>query len=237
MMIVAVIPAFNEEKTINNIIRKTKKYVNKVIVVNDASTDSTYDIAKKAGATVINHKKNMGLGKSLRDGFDYALKINADIILTLDADGQHNPEEIPKFLNAIRNGYGVVIGERDLKKYPITKKIGNFFLNIVTNIISGTVIRDTESGFRAFDREALKKIYPYLRADRYEIASEIIFAVGHYNIKYTNVKVSSPVYVKGVTVAEGVKNFLYMTRRRKRNLKSYAQDFKYVLRKWLKRFI
>jgi len=232
----AIIPAYNEEKTIGNVVKIAKKYVDEVVVINDGSKDKTEEIAKKAGAKIITHKTNKGLGKSLRDGFRYALNKDFDIIITLDADGQHNPKEIPKFIKAINEGYEFVLGERDLSKYPLIKKIGNFFLNFMTNIITGTTLRDTESGFRAYSKDALKKIFPYLKANRYEIASEIIFAVGYYDIKYKNVKISSPVYVKGVTIRDGINIFFYMLKRReRRKIKDYIADFKYVIRKWLKR--
>jgi glycosyltransferase involved in cell wall biosynthesis len=235
---IVIIPAYNEEKTVGNIVKNAKKYAVEVIVINDGSKDKTEEMAKKAGAKVITHKRNKGLGKSLRDGFKYAIKKDFDIIITLDADGQHNPKEIPKFIKAINEGYGFVLGERDLSKYPIIKKIGNLFLNFITNIITGTTLRDTESGFRAYSKSALKKIFPYLKANRYEIASEIIFAVGYYEIKYKNVKISSDIYVKGVTIRDGIKIFLYMLKRRKRKkIKDYIADFKYVTKKWLKRII
>lgn len=231
--IAVVMPALNEEGSIGSVIRSAKKYADKIIVVNDGSTDKTAEIARKNGAFVINHRNNMGLGASLRDGFKKALELKADIIFSIDADGQHNPDEIPKFLPKIYLGYGFVLGQRDLHKYPLVKKFGNLFLNLATNLISGTTLRDTESGYRCFSHEALKKMYPYLKADGYEIAAEIIFAIGLYNVSYANVRVDSPVYVKGVTIAHGIKNFRYMLSRRKRNWKDYIKDFKYVMRKWL----
>lgn len=235
MKIAVVIPALNEEDTIGNVIREVKKNKGNPIVIDDGSTDKTAWIAKRRGAVLIVHKKNMGLGASLRDGFRKALEMKADIIFSIDADGQHDPKDMPKFIAEIEKGYGFVLGDRDLHNYPLVKKLGNLFLNFMTNLISGTTLKDTESGFRCFSREALEKIYPYLKAERYEIAAEIIFAVGLYNIKYTNVKISSPFYVKGVTVAHGIRNFRYMIFKRKRNLKSYITDFKYVCRKWLVR--
>ena len=234
---VAVIPAYNEERTIGKIVRETKRYVDEVIVVDDGSRDHTREIALKEGAKVISHPRNLGLGTALRNGLKAAMERDADVIITLDADGQHVPGDIPKFLKKIEEGYDFVLGERDLKKYPLLKKIGNFILNLLTNLISGTVLLDTECGFRAVRREALKKIYPYLRAEGYEIACEMVFAVGYYNLKYANVRIRSPIYVKGVTVMDGIRNFMYMIRKRKRNLRSYVQDFKYVTKKWLKRWL
>lgn len=230
-MIAAVMPAYNEAKTITWAVTETKKYSDKVIVVDDCSSDNTAALAKQAGAVVIRHGANLGLGASLRTGFAKALEINADAIITIDADGQHDPHDIPKFLEKINKGCGFVLGERNLSKYPFVKKFGNFFLNSATNFISGTSLKDTESGFRAFSREALQKLY--LKSERYEIAVEIVFEIGRNNIKAANVPIKSPVYVKGVGVADGVKNFMFLMHRRERNLSSYVEDFRYVVKKWL----
>ena len=232
-MIIAVMPAYNEEKTIARAVTETKQYVDKVIVVNDASSDATATLARKAGAVVVNHQKNSGLGSSLRTGFSKALSMKADIIVTIDADGQHEPREIPLLLAKLREGYGFVLGNRDLSRYPFIKKLGNFFLNNATNFISGTSLRDTESGFRAFTADALKKLH--LIAERYEIAVEIVFEVGRNRIKAANVPVSSRVYVKGVGVLDGVKNFLFLMRRRERTLKDYWADFTYVMKNTLRK--
>lgn len=214
-MIIAIIPAHNEEKSIKAVIEKVKKYVDKIIVIDDASVDKTGEIAKKMGAFVIMHKTNKGLGGALISGFKKALEItknDREIIITIDADGQHNPDEIPKFLVEINKGYDFVLGKRDLSKYPFVKKFGNFFLNMLTNIVCGTALKDTESGFRAFTRKALKKME--FKAERYEIAAEILSEVGRNKIKSCNVDISSPIYVKGVGVADGIKNFLYLLRLR-----------------------
>jgi len=230
-MITAVIPAYNEEKTITWIVEEAKKYVDKVIVIDDASTDDTRKLARKAGAILIVHNQNQGLGTSLRDGFKKALEIGSDIIITLDADGQHDPNDIPKFIEKINEGYDFVLGERDLRKYPLIKKIGNLFLNFATNFISGTDLADTESGFRAFTRNALEKLY--LKADRYQIAVEIVFEVGRNKLKATNVPIHSPLYVKGVGVLDGFKNFAFLLHRRERNWYSYLEDLRYVLKRFL----
>lgn len=223
-----IIPAHNEEKTVAGVVKAAKKYGN-VIVVDDASTDKTSVAAKKAGAVVVRHKVNKGLGGALRTGFNEALKRKDNIIITLDADGQHDPSEINQFIEKINNGYDFVLGQRDLRAYPFVKKFGNFFLNNMTNFVSGTNLKDTESGFRAFRADALKKLY--LKADRYEIAVEIIFEVGRNKLKSANVPISSPVYVKGVGVADGVKNFRYLLSRRKRDWRGYIADVKYVIKR------
>ncbi len=207
MMITIVIPAHNEEKTVADVVKKCKKY-GKVVVVNDASSDHTEQAAKSAGAHVISHSKNRGLGAALRTGFSQALKMKSDVIVTIDADGQHRPEEIPRFLKKIEEGYDFVLGQRNLRKYPLRKIIGNFFLNRATNFISGTKLNDTESGFRAFRSSALERLD--LKAERYEIAAEIVKQAGKNRLKCVNVPITIPVYIKGVGVMDGFKNFLYI---------------------------
>jgi glycosyltransferase involved in cell wall biosynthesis len=208
--IALIMPAHNEEKTIGSVILKAKKY-GKVIVINDASVDATAFVARRAGAFVITHEHNKGLGGALRTGFNYSLKMHYDVIITIDADGQHKPEEIPLLINKINEGYDFVLGKRDLKNYPFVKKFGNFFLNKLTNAIAGTNLKDTESGFRAFTFHSLKKLH--LRSERYEIAAEIIYEVGKNKLRAANVKISSPVYVKGVGVTDGIKNFFFLLKR------------------------
>ncbi len=230
-MIIAVIPAYNEEKTVGRIVAETKKYVDKVIVVDDCSKDGTSSEAKSRGAIVIRHKKNGGLGASLRDGLAKALELKGDVILTLDADGQHEPMYIGDFVKKINEGHDFVLGERLLYRYPLQKKIGNFFLTHATNFISGTKLKDTESGFRAFTADALKKLN--LKAERYEIAVEIVFEAGRNNLKTANIPIGAPPYVHGVGALDGLKNFLYLLHRRKRTFKDYFVDAKYVLRRKL----
>ena len=227
-MIVIVIPAYNEEKTVAPVVREAKKY-GKVVVVDDASSDDTAAAARVAGAVVVSHKTNQGLGSALRSGFATALKMKADIVVTIDADGQHNPKEIRKFIDLIESGYDFALGTRDLRSYPLVKKIGNFFLNGITNFVSGTSLKDTESGFRAFRASALKKLH--LKAKRYEIAVEIVFEVGRNKMRAASVPISSPSYVKGVGVWDGVKNFLYLLRRKRRTFQNTVEDIEYVLRK------
>jgi glycosyltransferase involved in cell wall biosynthesis len=209
MKTIIIIPAHNEEKTVGNVVDACKRY-GKIIVVNDASSDRTAEFAKKAGAIVITHEVNLGLGAALRTGFSSALKMKPDIVITLDADGQHMPGEIPKFISKISEGYDFVLGKRDLAKYPVRKKVGNFILNFFTNLVSHTRLADTESGFRAFRADALEKLD--LRAQRYEIAAEIVKQSGKNRLKSANVPITIPVYIKGVGVSDGIKNFIYILR-------------------------
>lgn len=211
MKVGIVIPAYNEEKTIAGVINRVKKFGD-VIVVDDCSIDATSEVAKKSGASVIRHAKNHGLGGALRTGFQQAMAKNYDAVVTLDADGQHNPEDVPKFIAKINEGYDFVLGKRSLKKYPFVKKFGNFFLNRLTNLISGTSLHDTESGFRAIRADALKKFR--LNAERYEIAVEIVYECGKNKLKCANIDIDSPVYRKGVGFWDGISNFNYLLKKK-----------------------
>lgn len=223
-----VMPAYNEERTIGAVVRKARRY-GTVLVINDASSDQTAREARRAGATVVSHSRNKGLGAALQTGFSYALKHGYGAVITIDSDGQHDPDEIPKFLRKIEEGYDFVLGQRDLTNYPFIKKFGNFFLELATNFVSGTRLKDTESGYRALRTEALKKFL--LSAERYEVAVEIVYEAGRNKLRCANVPVRSSVYVKGVGVMDGIKNFRYLLRRRKRNWRMYLEDLRTVLKK------
>ena len=153
--ITAILPAYNEELCISSVILCSKKYVDKVIVVDDGSTDNTAKIAKLAGAQVIRHHYNKGKGAALKTGFEAAHK--SEIIITLDADGQHNPKEILKLISPIINGEAdIVNGSRYIngnkKDTPSYRRIGQSILDKITNLGSGLNITDSQSGFRAFAR-------------------------------------------------------------------------------------
>lgn len=230
MKVCIVMPAYNEEASVSEIVTKARKY-GSVMVIDDCSSDSTAEKARKAGAVVVSHKTNKGLGSALRTGFAKALSMKAGVIITMDADGQHIPDDIPKLLEKIGEGYDFVLGKRNLSRYPFIKRFGNFFLNAATNFISGTNLKDTESGFRAFRADALKKLF--LKSERYQIAVEIIFEAGRNNLRSCNVPISSPIYVRGVGITDGIRNFLFLMHRRERRWRDYIHDAKYVLRKWL----
>ena len=132
--VIAVIPALNEEETILKVIRGVKKYVDEIILVDDASADKTAIIAQREGAIVLSHKKNQGYDKSIDDGFALAAKRGATIILTFDGDGQHNPEDVPKIVEPILDGMAdVVVGKRP-HYARITEYLFAFVAKIKVNI-------------------------------------------------------------------------------------------------------
>lgn len=175
MKIVAIIPAFNEESTVADVVRKTKKYAKEVLVIDDGSTDATAAKAKAAGAIVISHHTNKGLAKTITDGYTEALKRRADIVLQLDADGQYLPEEIPKLLEPIlKNRADMVLGSRfegTIEEMPYKKKFGNRLFSKLTSMLSGMKISDAQTGFRAMTRDVAETVIP---TSRYTYTQEMI---------------------------------------------------------------
>jgi len=160
MQCLAIIPAFNEEKSIATIIQETKKYANQVLVVNDHSTDNTGKVARLHGAIVIYHSRHKGVGAAMRTGITYAKKLEPNIVVTIDADGQHRPEDIPRLIEPIISGKAdFVLGSRFLNGKPINipqiKKIGNRLLTFITSFLARVKLTDTQTGFRAFNRKVL----------------------------------------------------------------------------------
>ena len=164
--VIACIPAYNEEKTIAKVILQTRKYVDKIIVCDDGSSDMTGEIAKALGAIVIKHEKNMGYGAALSSLFNKAIELNADIIITIDADEQHDPKYIPQLVKPLVKGKAdIVIGSRFLEKteIPRYRKLGIKIITKMAKNISYDNITDAQSGLRAYTREALIKINPEKR--------------------------------------------------------------------------
>ena len=203
----AVIPAHNEEKHIEKVVKETKKYVEKVIVVNDASKDNTVNIAKKAGATVLTHIVNLGLGGSLKTGCDAAILLGAKKIVTLDGDGQHDPSEISKLIKKMESSKAdAVFGERPFdKNMPLTKKIGNYFFHFYSKYLFGIKVRDTQTGFRLFTSDAYKKIR-WVSRD-YAVASEMLINAERSHLRYVSEEIKTIYHDdnKGTTVLDGIK--------------------------------
>lgn len=150
--IIAIIPALNEEKTISNVIKGVKKYVDEIVLVNDASSDKTQIIAQKEGVIVISHKKNEGYDKSIDDGFKLATDMGATIILTFDGDGQHSPEDIPKIVAPILKGEAdVVVGKR-----PYYLRIAEYLFAFVGKFKAD--IEDPLCGLKAYHIKVYKDV-------------------------------------------------------------------------------
>ena len=158
------IPAYNEEKNIASIITKLKKITDSIIVCDDGSSDMTSDISKNLGAIVITHKKNMGYGVAITSIFQKAKELNSDLLVTFDADGQHRVEDIEKVVEPIKNNTAdLVIGSRFLDKksnVPNYRKIGIKVITKITNVSIKKKLTDSQSGFRAYNKQVLSQISP-----------------------------------------------------------------------------
>jgi glycosyltransferase involved in cell wall biosynthesis len=212
MIIIAVIPVFNEEKTIGMVVRETKKYADKVIVLDDGSKDNSASEAGKNGALVIRQIVNMGKGFSLRTGCEKALLEGADVIVTLDGDGQHSPDDIPKLVKTLeKEKLDIVLGSRLLdKNMPHTKKFGNWLLNSASKFFFAVDVKDTQSGFKVFTKKAYEKIR--WDSKNYAVESEIIMRIGKRKLKYKELPIRT-IYedkYKGTTALDGIKIFLNM---------------------------
>ena len=203
-MNIAIIPAFNESRTIKEVIKKTKKYVDKVIVIDDGSSDNTFNEAESADIR-LKHIVNIGKGLALKTGFEAAIRENADTIITIDSDLQHDPGEIPLFLDKIKE-HDIVIGTRSLnKKMPIIFRFGNSLIHYIFKILFNLNIKDTQCGFRAFKAE----IYPLIKwqALNYAVETEILAKAGKNNLKIAEVPIKT-IYAdkyKGTNIIDGVK--------------------------------
>ena len=192
MRLVAVIPALNESASIKAVVQGARKYVDEVIVVDDGSSDDTGSIARQAGAVVVRHIINRGQGAAEQTGTDLAIRRGADIIIHLDADGQHDPNDIPKLIAPLQSRMAdIVLGSRFLGQavnIPIFRKIllkaGAFFIFTFT----GLRLSDSQNGFRAMTRSTAKLIN--ITQDGMAHATEIIDQISEQDLRYQEVPVT-----------------------------------------------
>jgi len=189
---IVCIPAYNEEIKINDVVKKSLPYADKVIVCDDGSTDDTAALAKKAGAVVISHEKNQGYGATISTLFDYCRKNNAEIMVTLDGDGQHNPDQIPDLINVIlKHKVDVVIGSRSLKDdkdLPSYRKTGIKIITSTINSATNLKVTDSQSGFRAYSKEAINLIRP--TESGMAVSTEILVKISNNGLSMAEVPIT-----------------------------------------------
>lgn len=190
--IVAVVPAFNEELRISSVLKDLKKYVDHVIVVDDGSVDNTSNVSHGKKVTVLRHIVNLGQGAAIQTGFEKAKILNADIVLTFDADGQFKAHEIREIIKPLLSKKtDIVLGSRFLGKksnMPLSKNILLKCALIFTKLYSKINLTDTHNGFRALNKKAYQAIN--LVHNRMSHASEIIHQIKKHNLKYNEIAVT-----------------------------------------------
>jgi len=191
-LVVAAIPAYNEEKTIARVILLARRHVDRVLVCDDGSRDLTASLAEELGADVIRHGKNLGKGAAFKSLFGKALELAADVVVTLDADGQHDPGEIPHLVKPVLSGDAdVVVGSRFLtgnNEMPLYRRFGSRVLNGLVNRFGEEKVSDTQSGFRAYNRKALLEID--VTAQGIGVDSEILMKAYGNDVKIKEVPIS-----------------------------------------------
>jgi glycosyltransferase involved in cell wall biosynthesis len=186
-----IIPAYHEEKQIRAVVQNVQRYIEHVVVVDDGSLDKTSSAAAAGGAHVIRHEHNMGKGAALNTGLAYAASRSFDFVITLDADGQHAPEDIPAFVTAyLKKEVTVLVGNRmsNPKGMPLIRKLTNIFMSWYLSRIMGQQVLDTQCGYRLY----AASVFPYLKTESAAFAaeSETLLRLAHHKIKIGNVPIS-----------------------------------------------
>lgn len=216
-----IVPAYNEETILGEVLMELIKKGLKIVIIDDGSTDQTYKVAQAVlkenpgRGYLYHHPINRGLGATLKTGIEVCLQKKADILVTFDADGQHNPDDIlPVCLPIIKGQADVVIGAREFDDMPSVKKISNQLMNLITWIFYGARVKDSQSGLRAFNRKAA--IALDIESREYGISSEIIREIKHKEFRMEEVPIET-IYTdyalsKGTNLKIGLKILVRMIR-------------------------
>ena len=187
--ICAVIPFFNEEKHIQDVLNKVLKFVETVIMVNDGSTDNSCQLINSSDKIIlVNHKTNLGKGAALKTGFIKSIELNSDITITIDGDNQHDPSLIPTLIKNLKY-FDCVIGNRmkNKLKMPLHRQLSNYLTSKLLSLKTGIKILDSQSGFRVFKTNILPNILPSFSG--FEAESEMIvkIAKSKYSLGYSEI--------------------------------------------------
>lgn len=218
--VAAVIPAYLEEKHVGDVVRRTLQQLANVVVVDDGSSDATADAARKAGADVIVHEQNLGKGESIKSGFRYWLEHGAAYVVILDADGQHLPEEIERFLAAAASGIGeLLIGTRmnDVREMPFLRRAVNRYMSRKISRACGQDIPDTQCGFRMVHRSIMSNLLG--GTERFDYETEMLILASRAGCRIASVPIST-VYSDEVSSIHPVRDTLRFFKLMRRYRKS-----------------
>lgn len=190
MKILTIVPCYNAEKFIDDTLVDIKRYSKNILVVDDGSTDKSYDVMKKVkGIKILRHKHNKGKGAALRTGFKYAIEKKYDAVITIDADGQHKASDIPKFA-AKAPEFDIVVGSRmhNVRNMPLRRILANSISSFIVSLKCRQRIPDSQSGYRLIKTKLLKDVK--LEQDGYQMETEILLKAAKkgYKIGYITIK-------------------------------------------------
>jgi glycosyltransferase involved in cell wall biosynthesis len=190
--VLVIVPAYNEERFIGSVLLKLQKHPIDVLVIDDGSTDNTGEIAQQAGVKVHRLKENRGKGAALNEGFKCARLLQPDVVVVIDADGQHLPEELPKLVEPILNCQAdICVGSRYIdnsSKIPPERRMGHRLINLATKISSNIPVSDSQSGYRAFSPRALDLIH--FKSCDFSVESEMQFLAREHNLCIAEVPIT-----------------------------------------------
>lgn len=189
--IVVVIPTYNEEKYIKDVLKNTLSHHKQIVVVDDGSTDSSLKIIKKLAPHTLSHEINLGKGAAMKTGAEYAFKVlKAEAVIFMDSDGQHDPQEIRVFIKELENGYSAVLGVRAFKAdMPLVRFLGNKFSSVLINLLFGRYYQDIPSGYKALSKSAYNKIK--WTSQGYEVETEIAVRLAKKKIKFKEIPIKT----------------------------------------------
>jgi len=197
MKVLVIIPAYNEEKVIENTVNNLVNTTHDVdyVIINDCSKDNTLKICREKGLNVVNLPVNLGIGGAVQTGYRYAYENNYDIAIQMDADGQHDPTYISDLVNKIEEGNDLVIGSRFIEKEGFQsstiRRMGIKLYSTIIKVFTNTIIKDTTSGYRAANRDVIKIFANNYPVDYPEPETDAIIAKAGYNVVEIPVKMSA----------------------------------------------
>ena len=194
MKICLLLPAYNESKTIGQIIQESSAFISEIVVINDGSSDKTAEIAAACGAVCLTNPTNCGKGNALRKGFAYALERGYELVFTMDSDGQHQPADIPRFLEHFDSTHpDILIGARETQDLrtpmPLHRRVNNCLISYVGSKLCGQRVPDFQSGYRLIRAEVLRQVH--LETERYEMESELLIKAGRLGFRIESLPIQT----------------------------------------------
>ena len=194
MKVCLLLPAYNESKTIGQIIQEISEFISEIVVIDDGSSDETAEIASASGVVCLVNATNRGKGNALRKGFVYAIEQGYELVFTMDSDGQHDPADIPRFLEHFdRTHPDILIGARETKNsrtsMPLHRRINNRLISYVGSKLCGQRVLDFQSGYRLIRIDVLRQVH--LETERYETESELLIKAGRIGFRIESLPIQT----------------------------------------------